>query len=176
MFASATIVIGPHGAGLANLVFCRPGTVVVEIGWDSAKVMAMDPMYYRLADALGLEYRLLVGKGSYSGPISVAPEAVLAKIPSSDVRAIRKVAAGPGASAKYPYKMTKVAWGAHATCSDRQKSLQTVARAGKWRVVLSTNYNSNYMGFLPSVIAHWKVRLQPAPRSKFCQWFLCSIV
>ena len=30
-FAMAECVVAPHGAGLANLVFCRPGTRVVEI-------------------------------------------------------------------------------------------------------------------------------------------------
>jgi len=30
-FSSAEWVVAPHGAGLANLVFCRPGTRVVEI-------------------------------------------------------------------------------------------------------------------------------------------------
>ena len=28
------ILAGVHGAGFANLVFCRPGTRVVEIGWN----------------------------------------------------------------------------------------------------------------------------------------------
>ena len=33
VFASARGVLGPHGAGFANLVFCAPRTAVVEIGW-----------------------------------------------------------------------------------------------------------------------------------------------
>ena len=32
LFASARVVIGAHGAGLSNAVFCAPGTLVVEIG------------------------------------------------------------------------------------------------------------------------------------------------
>jgi capsular polysaccharide biosynthesis protein len=31
LFNQAELVIGPHDAGLANLAFCRPGTVVLEI-------------------------------------------------------------------------------------------------------------------------------------------------
>lgn len=31
LFAQAEIVVGSHGSGLANLVFCRPGTKIVEI-------------------------------------------------------------------------------------------------------------------------------------------------
>lgn len=31
LFAKARIVVGIHGAGLANIVFCRPGTVLVEV-------------------------------------------------------------------------------------------------------------------------------------------------
>jgi len=31
LFSEAETVIGPHGAGLSNLVFCAPGTTVIEI-------------------------------------------------------------------------------------------------------------------------------------------------
>ncbi|WP_241771240.1 glycosyltransferase family 61 protein [Acidisphaera rubrifaciens] len=31
LFRSARIVVGPHGAGLTNIVFCEPGTVVYEL-------------------------------------------------------------------------------------------------------------------------------------------------
>lgn len=34
LFSNARIVIGPHGAGLANLVLCRSGTPVVEFLWE----------------------------------------------------------------------------------------------------------------------------------------------
>ena len=54
---------------------------VVEIGWYSQVVdadgMEMDDMYFRLSVALGLEYRLVLGTGSYTGPISADPVHVL---------------------------------------------------------------------------------------------------
>jgi hypothetical protein len=31
LFASAKLIVGQHGAGLSNIVFCKPGTHVVEI-------------------------------------------------------------------------------------------------------------------------------------------------
>jgi capsular polysaccharide biosynthesis protein/tetratricopeptide (TPR) repeat protein len=31
LFAHAKIIIAPHGGGLTNLVFCRPGTIVLEL-------------------------------------------------------------------------------------------------------------------------------------------------
>jgi hypothetical protein len=34
LFASAELVVGPHGAGLANVAFCGPGTRVIELLGD----------------------------------------------------------------------------------------------------------------------------------------------
>lgn len=51
-FAHAEIVIGPHGAGMANLVFCAPGTRVIEF-------MSADRLrtyMYELSAARGLDY------------------------------------------------------------------------------------------------------------------------
>jgi len=32
LFYRAECVIGPHGAGLTNLLFCRPGALAIELG------------------------------------------------------------------------------------------------------------------------------------------------
>jgi capsular polysaccharide biosynthesis protein len=31
LFQHARVIAGPHGAGLSNLVFARPGTIVIEL-------------------------------------------------------------------------------------------------------------------------------------------------
>ena len=52
LFNNAEIIVSPHGAGLANLVFCKEGTKIIEIfskGW-------VGTMYYDLAQKLGLKY------------------------------------------------------------------------------------------------------------------------
>jgi capsular polysaccharide biosynthesis protein len=51
MFANAEAVVAPHGAGLTNLVFCAPGTRVIEL-FPSRTV----DCYYRLSTDLDLEY------------------------------------------------------------------------------------------------------------------------
>ena len=71
LFNRAAVVVGPHGAGFANLVFCRSGTGVVEIGFDSKAIMSMDEMYFKLAVGLHLRYWLVLGSGAYDTSISV---------------------------------------------------------------------------------------------------------
>ncbi len=55
-FASAEVVVGPHGAGLADLAFCAPGTGVLELLPES-HVM---PFWYTLSDAARLRYGYLI--------------------------------------------------------------------------------------------------------------------
>jgi capsular polysaccharide biosynthesis protein len=55
-FDMAEAVVGAHGAGLANIVFCRPGARVLEIvPTDNAY-----PFYLSLARGAGLDYSCLV--------------------------------------------------------------------------------------------------------------------
>jgi capsular polysaccharide biosynthesis protein len=54
---SAEIVLGVHGAGFANILFCRSGTHVIEIQDPEDP----NPHFYALASLLGLRYSLLHG-------------------------------------------------------------------------------------------------------------------
>lgn len=70
----AAVIVGPHGAGLANLIFASEGTPVVEICFDSATYrsrMACPPMYGMMGAALGLPYFVTTGQGGYSTAIKV---------------------------------------------------------------------------------------------------------
>ena len=55
-FRHARVVVAPHGAGLANLVFCRPGTRVVEFFHRTY----VNPCFWRVAALGGLDYRPMV--------------------------------------------------------------------------------------------------------------------
>ncbi|MDQ2104094.1 glycosyltransferase family 61 protein [Azospirillum isscasi] len=57
-FAEATHVVAPHGAGLTNLVFCRPGTMVCELQMDCYT----NWLFRRLANLRGLEYGCVLGR------------------------------------------------------------------------------------------------------------------
>lgn len=56
-FAAASVVVGVHGAGLAGVAFCRPGTCVLELIPED-HVM---PYWYTLSEAGGLRYGYLIG-------------------------------------------------------------------------------------------------------------------
>lgn len=55
-FAEAELVVGPHGAAFANLVFCRPGTRVIEIMPGRHKQLGYFP---QIARACGLAHQRL---------------------------------------------------------------------------------------------------------------------
>ena len=58
IFSEAKIVIGLHGAGLSNLLFCQPKTKVIEI-----KLSHIGNMYKNLGNQLNLNYINFIGKG-----------------------------------------------------------------------------------------------------------------
>lgn len=59
LFASSEIVIAPHGSGLTNLLFCQPGTRVVEFFSHTY----VNPCYWALSNAAGLDYYCMLGLG-----------------------------------------------------------------------------------------------------------------
>jgi hypothetical protein len=77
LFASAEAVIGTHGAGLTNLLFCRPGAAVIELGSSDN----LPPLFVGLSKQMGLAHRFVAGgpRGLY-GAFSVAPERLVAAV------------------------------------------------------------------------------------------------
>jgi capsular polysaccharide biosynthesis protein len=71
LFQSAEFIISPHGAGLANLVFCEPGTKVIEL----MPVSEFRPFFWLISEKLGLVHGLqfssLVGKREFQSDIQV---------------------------------------------------------------------------------------------------------
>jgi capsular polysaccharide biosynthesis protein len=58
-FRSARVVVGAHGAALANLAFCRPGTRVIEL----FSPHYVNPCYWSLCTAAGLLHGGVIGNG-----------------------------------------------------------------------------------------------------------------
>jgi len=59
LMSETQVLCGPHGAGLTNMLFCPPGTDIIEI----ADLTFPNPNFYALASALGHRYWLLPGQG-----------------------------------------------------------------------------------------------------------------
>lgn len=60
LFQQAKWIVGPHGAGLSNIMFSSPGTKVIELFSSQFG----SPLFYQIAALLGLEYFYLMGEGA----------------------------------------------------------------------------------------------------------------
>ena len=74
IFRNAAAVVAPHGGALLNMVFMRPGAVVVEIGYYERNAyqynsMRFPPWYFVFAKHMRLNHWLVMAPGSYGGPI-----------------------------------------------------------------------------------------------------------
>ncbi len=61
-----SVIVGPHGAGLTNMIACRPGTRVVEI----ADLSFPNPNFYALASALDHRYSIVDADSVGDGPVN----------------------------------------------------------------------------------------------------------
>ncbi|MGI4748020.1 MAG: glycosyltransferase family 61 protein [Janthinobacterium lividum] len=79
LMRQAELIVAPHGAGLANLAFARPGTKVLEL-MPSA---ALNWCYRHLAAVCGLRYDCVLGRSqnsSVQAPWIVSPTHVLSAL------------------------------------------------------------------------------------------------
>ncbi|HEX4044010.1 MAG TPA: glycosyltransferase family 61 protein [Xanthobacteraceae bacterium] len=63
LFASASHVVAPHGAGVANIIFCKEGTTLCELHMSNY----LNPCFRRLAGVQHMRYGCLVGKTDRTG-------------------------------------------------------------------------------------------------------------
>jgi len=82
LFSSATHVVAPHGAGLANILFCRPGTVLLELMMDSY----VNLCFRKLAALRTLRYGSVVGDAETEKRPGVSPHAAQWSIDTDRVR------------------------------------------------------------------------------------------
>ncbi|OZH55086.1 hypothetical protein AFK68_06815 [Hydrocoleum sp. CS-953] len=64
-FAHAKIIVAPHGSGLTNIVFCNPGTKVIEL----FSPHYLRYYYWHISQLLGLEHYFLIGETFSCYPI-----------------------------------------------------------------------------------------------------------
>ncbi|WP_066258976.1 glycosyltransferase family 61 protein [Neobacillus drentensis] len=62
LFSTAEVIVGAHGAGLANLTFCRPDTKVIEIFTPTF----ITPLYWVISSFGKLDHHYFIGH--YGGP------------------------------------------------------------------------------------------------------------
>jgi len=63
-FGDAEIVVGAQGAGLTNVVYCKPGTTLLELIPSDHSY----PFFYTLADSGDLDYNFIMGRSAQHRP------------------------------------------------------------------------------------------------------------
>jgi hypothetical protein len=69
LFSQAGVVCGPHGAGLANIIFLQKGRRVIELIGPRFNREAGSMVYLNLARHLNLQHSHMVGQSDELGPI-----------------------------------------------------------------------------------------------------------
>ena len=87
LLPQAEIIIGPHGAALTDVMFCHPGSVLIELTPSGH----IEPYYYTAADSAGMSYFSILGaypNGQYGdGNVDnfiVAPEVLRQTIAAAE--------------------------------------------------------------------------------------------
>ncbi|MFM7426051.1 MAG: glycosyltransferase 61 family protein [Elainella sp.] len=65
LFAGAEAIVAPHGGGLTNTIFCRPGTPVIELVAPNY----IRPYYWVISHHLGLRHYYIKGEPSTCPPL-----------------------------------------------------------------------------------------------------------
>lgn len=80
LLARAKVVVAPHGAGLTNLIFCQPGTIVVEL----FSPRYVPSYFWEIADLMNLQHYHLVGEPLATHPDPQAIEGYQFSDPGAD--------------------------------------------------------------------------------------------
>ena len=64
LFRDAVLIVAPHGAGLTNLVYARPGCQLIELQMDTY----VHWLFRRLAAVCGVDYDCVIGRQRRDGP------------------------------------------------------------------------------------------------------------
>ena len=91
----AALVVAPHGAGLANLLFAREGCPVIEICYDETRGMLCPAMYAALGVNLHLPYWVITAKGGYASGMQVDTRTL-------EAAAVQALAVAPRSDAALP--------------------------------------------------------------------------
>ncbi len=83
LFKSAEAIVAPHGAGLTNLVFSRPGVKVLEMFGPRYP----NPCFWTLANVVGAEYAYILGEGVLDENAGIAGQADPMTVPIDRLKA-----------------------------------------------------------------------------------------
>ncbi len=76
IFSNAKKIIGLHGAGFANIVFCKPGTEVVEIRTNTTNKIIESIALLNKLNFKGLEFDTINSKDKQNGVIKVSIDVI----------------------------------------------------------------------------------------------------
>ena len=86
LFATADVIIGSHGAGLSNIISCKPNTIVIELFPDNID-LTTHCHYYLISDILGIKHAHLTGKTmSKTDDFLISPSALLSLLKHLNIK------------------------------------------------------------------------------------------